>query len=335
MTEAENAAIKRQVYFERVKNARADKVLSLLDDADKRIAELLRKTKGVETRKRYNEIAKAIEALSKALRERIAEGLDTEEIIDSELDAQRKFINGYCGVKTDNFTLPATGQVLTAAEFAPIVGSMTYQSYLDGIRDGLFNAWDSAVRTGYLTGETTQSIVKRVLGSTAGNAKLADAGEIATLRNSVWRNTRTALQSFARVTRDAVYEANADIFSGYKFLATLDKRTCPVCGALDGKIYKRLEDVPKVPLHYNCRCIALAVVKGFDFSDTRASMNGKAGGKITYEEWLRAQPPDVQRDVLGTTRYKLCQTGAPLDGFIDNGRVMTVKELNEKMNSKG
>jgi SPP1 gp7 family putative phage head morphogenesis protein len=36
-----------------------------------------------------------------------------------------------------------------------------------------------------------------------------------------------------------------------------DDRVCPKCAALDGKVFTLDEIEPMIPLHPNCRCIAL------------------------------------------------------------------------------
>ena len=39
----------------------------------------------------------------------------------------------------------------------------------------------------------------------------------------------------------------------YEYLATLDARTCLVCGDLDGRLYEKIEDAPSLPQHRGCR----------------------------------------------------------------------------------
>lgn len=68
----------------------------------------------------------------------------------------------------------------------------------------------------------------------------------------------------------AVYRANDDILSGWEYKATLDERTCPRCGPLDGRQFgwdmqpidgkgSTTETLPP-PLHPQCRCAALPVL---------------------------------------------------------------------------
>ena len=48
----------------------------------------------------------------------------------------------------------------------------------------------------------------------------------------------------------------------------------------------------------------------------------------TYEQWLREQPEEVQRRILGKTRFDLWkQGGLNLKHFVDGGRALTIAEL--------
>ena len=140
-------------------------------------------------------------------------------------------------------------QIKTAALFKPIGDSFTYQSYLNSIQEGLYNTWDTAVRTGYLTGQTTQQIVRKVLGKAGKVGELTEPGTMQKLRNSVWANTRTALQSFAEETNEQVYRKNEQYFGNgeykYEYLATLDNRTCLPAGekVLTPEGYKNIEEI--------------------------------------------------------------------------------------------
>ena len=214
--------------------------------------------------------------------------------------------------------------------------TLTYDSFLESIEAGLFNTWDSAVRTGYLTGITTKDVVKNVMGSISPNA-LENIGTIKALRNSIYANTRTLLQSFASETRTRVYEENDDYFGDiapdgqvykYEYLATLDSRTCLIC-AESAHLYKELKDVPRLPQHRGCRC---TVIPFFNITgDVKASKDGYVRSDISFNEWLQEQDDKTQLDVLGRARYNLFKSGTPISSFVDNGRVLTVEELNENL----
>lgn len=344
MTEFENEQIKHQIYLEQYKNGQANKIIAMLDTSNKRIAEYIRKTDGIYTKARYKEVAQRIKEVAKALKENVDESTDIDGIIDYELRKQKKLhkeladlIQGDSNIKV-NMLYPSLEQIKTSALFKPVVDNMTYQSYLESIETGLYNVWDSHIRTGYLTGQTTQQIVREMLGSVAGNAKLADMGAIHTFRNSVYMNTRTVLQSFANETRERVFEQNEKYFGdddGYKYeyLATLDSRTCIPCGLADSKRYKTLKEAPTIPQHRGCRCVVLPIPAIELDNDTRASKFGQVDSKLTFSDWLKEQTEDVQKDVLGATRFKMYQDGTPINSFVQNNKVLTLNELNAKIDN--
>lgn len=336
MTDFESEQIKHQIYLEQYKNGQANKIIALLDTADKRITDFIRKTDGVYTKERYKEIANELKAVSKALRDKIKDGTDIDGIIEYELKKQQKLLKLVDGVENVSFVIPTVETVKTAALFKP-AASKTFEGYLNGIESGLYDVWDSNIRTGYLTGDTTYNIVKKVLGSAAGNEKLADAGAIRAFRNSLFANTKTMLQSFANEARNQVYEKNEKYFvvgRKYKYLACLDRRTCLVCASLDGQYFAELKDAPQLPQHLGCRCLLLCNVDGMESLDDgaeRAAEGEPVAANVTYSEWLAKQSDEVQKEVLGLTRYKLYKSGVEINQFIDSGKVLTFNQLKDKL----
>lgn len=72
-------------------------------------------------------------------------------------------------------------------------------------------------------------------------------------------------------------------------------------------------------------------------ANTRASMNGQVPADLSYEDWLKTQPTDVQVDALGAERWRLWKDGK-IDNFrqlTDNsGRPLTLDELIAKVKPK-
>lgn len=315
----------------------------MLDKANSIIAKEIKRTGGVYTKARYKEIVKKIAEVASDLKKKVKDGTDIDGLIEYELNKQKKLLSavGKTIVNTKggkiNFLYPTVEQIKTSALFKPadVKTGLTYETYLDGIENGLYNLWDAQLRTGYLTGMTTQQIVSNVMGGITPEARLKNAGLMQTLRNSVYGNTRTVLQSFANETRNRVFEENEEYFGDgkskdrYEYLATLDARTCLVCGNLDGKLFEKIEDAPVIPQHRGCRCMLIPYfnIKG----DTRASSDGYVKDKITYEDWLDKQDEATQREVLGTTRYKLYkQNKADVSTFVDDGGVKTLEQLKKE-----
>jgi len=61
----------------------------------------------------------------------------------------------------------------------------------------------------------------------------------------------------------AVINKAKDYHKYLKFVTMEDERVCPVCNALDGKIYHPLDAVGIIPLHPFCRCY-FVIVRGED-----------------------------------------------------------------------
>lgn len=237
-----------------------------------------------------------------------------------------------------NFIFPSVDQIKNSALFKPIdtTYAMTYQSYLNGIENGLYNAWDVSIRTGYLLGQTTNEIVRNVLGGVSQIDKLKKDGTIKSLRNSIYSNTRTVLQSLANETRTMIFEENEKYFSDdenrYEYLATLDNRTCLVCGSLDGSLFKNIRDVKyQLPKHRGCRCIVLPYfeIEG----DKKSSKNGYVDSKVTFNDWLKEQDKETQLDVLGRTRFNLFKNGENIGQFVDNGKILTLPQITAKLST--
>ncbi|MCH9837790.1 phage head morphogenesis protein, partial [bacterium] len=138
--------------------------------------------------------------------------------------------------------------------------------------------FSKVVRNGLLTGETTQSLTKRLIGKlrfgdygplsvgqirAAGiSAKqmLAAGGELtAVANNQVMALVRTSINQVANSASMAVYEANQDISKKYRYTATLDSRTSPICRALDGREFEYGKG-PTPPQHFGCRSAIVAVI---------------------------------------------------------------------------
>lgn len=109
------------------------------------------------------------------------------------------------------------------------------------------------------------------------------------------------------------------------------------CQALDGKFYE-IGEGPQPPAHINCRSVRVPVLKswrelGIDMDElppsTRASMNGQVPDDLTYGDWLKKQPVDIQDEVMGIERARLFrESGEPITKFINSeGKYYTLEQL--------
>lgn len=120
------------------------------------------------------------------------------------------------------------------------------------------------------------------------------AEELATVQNNskynATRLVRTQANHFLNLGEFKVYEDLG--IEEYKYLATLDERTCEECQPLDGKIFKLSEKVEGVncpTIHPHCRCTT-TLPTDYARRWARDPIGGK-GYKIkdmTYSEWVES-----------------------------------------------
>lgn len=133
---------------------------------------------------------------------------------------------------------------------------------------------------------------------------------VATMRRQLEDITGVGKYAAARLIRtETTYMANAAEMESYEelginqyvYVATLDKRTSPICQELDGKIFKVKDAKPGEnlpPMHPNCRSTTRAYL-GQDELDSRIrrARNSETGethiipGNMTYEQWRQQYAP--------------------------------------------
>ena len=197
--------------------------------------------------------------------------------------------------------------------------------------------FQSAVRQGLVGAETTPQIIKRV----------RDVMDLS--KRNAETLVQTSVQSVANATREKIFADNNDIMSGKEWSAALDRRTCPTCGALDGKRWttdgkpisnSMVYQIP--PKHFRCRCSMIPVLKTWkelginmdELSDsTRASMEGQVTDK-TFSDWLKRKTetdPTFADRTLGKGRAELWRNGKiTMDQMISGGKPLTLSELQAK-----
>ena len=245
---------------------------------------------------------------------------------------------------------------LTAAQGTTITlpnGQVVSKAFR-GIATSQAERFSQVVRNGLLTGETTPSIAKRLIGSLQFGEEAKTVGQIAAAggeltqvaNNQVLALIRTSINQVANTASQQVYEANQDITQRYRYVATLDTRTSAICRALDGREFDYGKG-PMPPQHFNCRSTTVPVINykelGFDpppsvTKGKRASMDGPVPANETYGEWLAKQPRATQADALGegkvayfnrlTKKYGANDAMAKL--VKDDGSELTLAQLRQR-----
>jgi SPP1 gp7 family putative phage head morphogenesis protein len=245
---------------------------------------------------------------------------------------------------------------LTAAQGATITlpNGQVISKAFRGIATSQAEQFSQVVRNGLLTGETTQSIAKRLIGSLQFGEEAKTVGQIAAAGgqltqvadNQIMALIRTSINQVANAVSQQVYEANQDITQRYRYVATLDTRTSAICRALDGKEFDYGKG-PMPPQHFNCRSTTVPVINykelGFDpppsvTKGKRASMDGPVPANETYGEWLAKQPRATQADALGEGKVayfnRLANKYGPTDAMAklvrDDGSELTLAQLRSR-----
>lgn len=242
---------------------------------------------------------------------------------------------------------------LTAAQGSTITlpNGQVLEKAFRGIATRQAERFAQIVRTGLLAGQTTQDLIRQLIGNLefgepARNIRqiVAAGGQItAVADNQVVALVRTSINQVANAASQQVYEANQDITKRYRYVATLDLRTSAICRALDGKEYEYGKG-PKPPQHFNCRSTTVPVIDyaglGFDPPPPgrRASAEGPVPADMTYGEWLSKQSKEIQADVLGPEKVgyftrlsnKYGPTQAMAKFVSDDGSELTLDQLRSR-----
>ena len=244
---------------------------------------------------------------------------------------------------------------LTAAQGATITlpnGEVVTKAFR-GIAVDQAERFSQVVRQGLLTGETTPSIVKRLIGNlqfgeeakTVRQLVAAGGQATAVADNQIMSLVRTSINQVANSASMAVYEANQDVTKKYQYVATLDSLTSPICRALDGQEFEYGKG-PMPPQHFGCRSKVVAVIdyKGLGFPElesefeTRASKGGQVPANTTYGQWLKDQPLKTQQEVLGKGKVpyfnRLANKYGARDAMAklirDDGSELTLEQLRKR-----
>lgn len=345
-----DAALRHAHGFEQLKVGEANKVLAFLNDEvipdlEERIAARLKRVAdagfdaGPATTKRLTALLEIIRTDviegSRALRDRLI--ADVIEIGRYEAEfyvgrTTRALTRPVLDALDVSFDVPSVQELRDIVRATPFQGG-TLKDWAEKLGEDAVGRIEREIKIGLVNGETADQVARRVFGSAA---ESYEDGAVALLRSDADKITRSAVQHMGQASRDAVADANPDIFSDVDvWVATLDNRTCVVCGGLDGKS----TNLPAIPVHFLCRCFKERQIVGwkeFGLTDAdlasvpgmRAALRGPVDATLTYPDWLRTQDLDTQREILGPTRFQLWRSEKSLSQFVDDrSRPYTIAQL--------
>ena len=132
---------------------------------------------------------------------------------------------------------------------------------------------------------TTQGVIQ---GQSIASMSKKLADKLGQSYRSAERLIMTETSHFHAVADIKAYEAAG--IKEYEFMATLNEKTCPTCGALDGQVFKVEDAQPGIninPMHPNCFCSNVA----YDPEDAADWLNSglEMPENMKYKEWYDQQ----------------------------------------------
>lgn len=227
------------------------------------------------------------------------------------------------------------------------------------------------MRIGVLAGESNSQLERRIRGTATGR-RITYTINGTTQRLPEYRGgimdisarhakalVRTSVQAISSEARMATFAKNPDVVKGYQAQVTLDNRTSKLCMSRSGYAWdlkgKPLNSLTKInfpgppPWHWNCRTCLTPITYSWNElleragkstkkklsempESTQASMDGQVAGNLTYEEWLKTKPVTFQKEVLGSSRWKLWTEGkiSFSDLVTGSGKILTIEQLKNK-----
>lgn len=243
-----DATVRHQIKLLRFSKGEAQRAMRLLDASDKEIVAKLEKGMTDFSEARMKAFLKEVRRARAQVAIQLKAGLDEAlpGLAASEVDWELTAINAASPVALSLAAVPAS--TLKAVAGSPING-VPLEGWLGQLVQSDVTRMEQAIRLGVIQGETLRDITGRVMGA-------ADV-----TRNNAATIARTAVNHVSNSSRQSVWEANADILDGVRWVATLDGRTSDVCASRDGEVYP-VDSGPRPPAHPNCRSTITAVLKG-------------------------------------------------------------------------
>ncbi|EPG8764479.1 TPA: phage minor head protein [Raoultella ornithinolytica] len=236
--------------------------------------------------------------------------------------------------------------VYAAAMARPFQGRLLSE-WASSLEDDRMTRITNTVRQGFLLGDTTEQIARKVRGHA--NRGYQD-GALQMSRANAGSIAKTAVGHLAATARQSFTTANDDILKGKQWLSTLDNRTSKDCRIRDRLKYT-LDGKPighKIPylqgpgkIHFCCRSVETYILKSADelgiavgqISDSsRASMDGQVPADTDYQGWFSRQSFTRQSQIVGVTRARLIRDGGmiPDEFYSDKGEWLTLDQLRNR-----
>ncbi len=300
MKKAENDTLKKllrhYIDLEYYANGVDEDMQILLEELGSECDRLIDSQNSYSTKDTYSFVYRAIKEKVESFEKKLEERMEKEA--ENIKNKESEFLSVIYGTAITIGTI-ALAKIL----FAPMDGRDTLKSFVERTKKNILRTYDTALRSGYLFGKSSSDVKNQTKTS------------MTQISRGMGSAIKTAIPSFAKTTDKIIFlENNLEVV----WCATLDGRTCLTCGALHGKHFTSVSAAPANPLHNLCRCILLP--------SKLAPKN-----MPTYEEYIDSLSDDEQLHILGRSRYEWHKQGVHLEQFVNNGKKLTVEEIDKKL----
>jgi len=291
-----DAFIKHAISSERYGNNTKEKVLRRLHLLYNEIETIIKNTTFISTKTNYERVLKEIKACINEYQESTTDILlEAQSFITSTESEWLKTTLSDLG----KIVIPAT--LLASVRFSPVSNAVNTEEMVRQSAYKINTQMDIALRSVYITQNDPAQII-----STINNSKRIMEKQI---ENEVITHNDTVF----RVTDYLMYRANK---TKVTYCSILDDRTCIECGEFNGKTFDS-DKAPVLPLHNRCRCILVPSA----FIDNESV--------TSYSDWIESLNEKEKLNALGKTRYQLYKSGIPVTSFVNDGSLISVKELKD------
>lgn len=262
-----DATIRHQIKVLRFSEGQAQQAASLLAASDLELVALLETGLTDTSRHRIEKLLRDVRSMRAATAEQVRQELqsDLSELAVMESDWETSMLTASSPVP---YTFHgASTATLKAVSSSPING-VPLEGWLSSMEANDISRIEQQINLGVLQGETISQMVGRIRGTKA--AGYAD-GVLNTTRREAEMIARTATNHISNAARQSTWDANADIISGVRWVATLDGRTSSTCQGRDGEVFP-IDKGPRPPAHPNCRSTIVPILHGEEILGTRATV---------------------------------------------------------------
>lgn len=295
------AVIEHAIQNVEYSNYFLSKIKTFAEKAEEECNKILLDSKRSVTKKQKNETEADIAEVLADFKIKVDDYVSAEmkKIAEREEVFLNEVVADALGV---SFVVPATA--LSILAMVPIVSMGNAADFGQSVSDRMGKMYNSMMNQSYTFGEDYEDVLPEY------------ENQFNTFRRGLNTEAETLGYSLSEEFDRIVFTKTKEPDLKYMWSAILDTTTCLVCGTLDHTIYEKISDVPMYPAHFACRC---TLIPG----------NDEIFGQFpkSYEEWFEGQSDKTKLNILKETRYNLYKNGMRIRQFVNNGRMVPLKDL--------